>query len=165
MDCLIRKVQHGDEFDLAYIQTESWKAALKDILSTEILQMSTNLNRATAMYKRLLDENIGNGYILEVDSHPHCIAWWDATREKDMPGYAELICIHSLQDKWRSGYGSKMMSRIMEDVSAAGYSKIMLWVFDNNTRAISFYKKHGFVATGKKQPAFEVVEEMYIKEL
>ena len=27
MDCLIRKVQQGDEFDLAYIQTESWKAA------------------------------------------------------------------------------------------------------------------------------------------
>jgi len=65
MDCLIRKVQQGDEFDLAYIQTESWKAAFKDILSAEILQMSTNLNRATAMYKRLLDENVGNGYILE----------------------------------------------------------------------------------------------------
>ena len=31
MDCLIRKVQQGDEFDLAYIQTESWKAAFKDI--------------------------------------------------------------------------------------------------------------------------------------
>ena len=62
MDCLIRKVQQGDEFDLAYIQTESWKAAFKDILSAEILQMSTNLNRATAMYKRLLDENVGNGY-------------------------------------------------------------------------------------------------------
>ena len=61
MDCLIRKVQQGDEFDLAYIQTESWKAAFKDILYAEILQMSTNLNRATAMYKRLLDENIGNG--------------------------------------------------------------------------------------------------------
>lgn len=30
MDCLIRKVQQGDEFDLAYIQTESWKAAFKD---------------------------------------------------------------------------------------------------------------------------------------
>ena len=110
MDCLIRKVQQGDEFDLAYIQTESWKAAFKDILSAEILQMSTNLNRATAMYKRLLDENIGNGYILEVDSHPHCIAWWDTARDNDMPDYAELICIHSLQDNWRKGFGTQMMS-------------------------------------------------------
>lgn len=161
----IRKVKVGDEQSLALIQTESWKAAFKDIVPEELLKNCTEINRATTMYKELLDENIGNGYILEIDGKPHCIAWWDATREKDMPGYAELICIHSLQDKWRSGYGSKMMSRIMEDVSAAGYSKIMLWVFDNNTRAINFYKKHGFVATGKKQPAFEAVEEMYIKEL
>lgn len=126
MDCLIRKVQQGDEFDLAYIQTESWKAAFKDILSAEILQMSTNLNRATAMYKRLLDENIGNGYILEVDSHPHCIAWWDTARDNDMPDYAELICIHSLQDNWRKGFGTQMMSRVMGDMRAAGYDKVML---------------------------------------
>lgn len=126
MDCLIRKVQQGDEFDLAYIQTESWKAAFKDILSAEILQMSTNLNRATAMYKRLLDENVGNGYILEVDSHPHCIAWWDTARDNDMPDYAELICIHSLQDNWRKGFGTQMMSRVMGDMRAAGYDKVML---------------------------------------
>lgn len=61
MDCLIRKAQQGDELDLAYIQTESWKAAFKDILPAEILQTSTNLNSATAMYKQLLDENVGNG--------------------------------------------------------------------------------------------------------
>lgn len=125
MDCLIRKVQHGDEFDLAYIQTESWKAAFKDILSAEILQMSTNLNRATAMYKRLLDENVGNGYILEVDSHPHCIAWWDTARDNDMPDYAELICIHSLQDNWRKGFGTQMMRRVMGNMRAAGYDKVI----------------------------------------
>ena len=124
MDCLIRKVQQGDEFDLAYIQTESWKAAFKDILSAEILQMSTNLNRATAMYKRLLDENIGNGYILEVDSHPHCIAWWDTARDNDMPDYAELICIHSLQDNWRKGFGTQMMSRVMGDMRAAAMIRL-----------------------------------------
>ena len=78
MDCLIRKVQQGDEFDLAYIQTESWKAAFKDILSAEILQMSTNLNRATAMYKRLLDENIGNGYRGGLSSSLYCMVGYGA---------------------------------------------------------------------------------------
>ena len=135
MDCLIRKVQQGDELDLAYIQTESWKAAFKDILPTEILQTSTDLNRATAMYKQLLDENVGNGYILEADSHPHCIAWWDMARDSDMPDYAELICIHSLQDNWRKGFGTQMMSRVManevvgvheQDVGAAGKLKAMV---------------------------------------
>lgn len=82
-----------------------------------------------------------------------------------MPGYAELICIHSLKDNWHKGYGSRMMRRVLEDVKAAGYSKIMLWVFDNNVRAIKFYEKHGFVASGKKQPALGAVEKMYVCSL
>ena len=117
------------------------------------------------MYQKLLVEHKGNGYILELDGKPHCIAYWDSAREKDLIGFAELICIHSLKDGWNKGYGSMMLKQILEDVTNAGYSKIMLWVFENNIRAINFYEKHGFVASGKKQPAFGAVEEMYIKEL
>ena len=161
----IRKVQIGDEKSLAYIQTESWKAAFKKIVPTDLLLECTQMERAIAMYKRLLEEQKGNGYILEVDGTPHCIAYWDATREKDMTGFAELICIHSLKDGWHKGFGSLMMKQILDDVKDAGYSKIMLWVFDNNIPAIKFYEKHGFIASGNKRSALGAVEEMYIKEL
>ena len=33
----IRTVQHGDENNLAYIQTESWKEAFKDIVPADLL--------------------------------------------------------------------------------------------------------------------------------
>ena len=161
----IRKVMHGDEKTLAYIQTESWKAAFKDLIPEDVLVRSTDLNKATAMYQRLLDMGKGNGYILEIDGKPHCIAWWDAARDEDMQGAAELICIHSLKENWGKGYGHLMMERILEDVQRAGYSQIMLWVFETNARAIGFYKAHGFVATGRKQPAFGAVEERYMKNL
>ena len=82
-----------------------------------------------------------------------------------MPEYAELICIHSLKGNWHKGYGSRMMERILEDVKEAGYSRIMLWVFEKNIRAIRFYEAHGFASGGKKQAALEAVEEMYIKEI
>ena len=161
----IRKVTCGDEKALAYVQTESWKVAFKGLIPDDVLVRSTDLNKATAMYQRLLDMGKGNGYILEIDGKPHCIAWWDAARDEDMQGAAELICIHSLKDNWGKGYGHLMMERILEDVRKAGYPKIMLWVFDSNTRAIRFYKTHGFEATGRKQPAFGAVEERYIKNL
>lgn len=160
----IRKVKEGDENTLAYIQTESWKAAFKDIIPEDLLEKCTDINRATDMYKRLLAANKGNGYILEIEGRPHCIAYWDATRETDMEGYAELICIHSLQDNWHKGYGSKMMDRVLEDAKCAGFSKIMLWVFTENHRAISFYEAHGFVSSGRTKPAFETKEIMYIRE-
>lgn len=70
----IRKVAKGDEAELAFIQTESWKAAFGHILPDELLVRLTNMERATEMYKRLLQEEKGNGYLLSVDGKPHCIA-------------------------------------------------------------------------------------------
>lgn len=161
----IRKVRLGDEKTLAYIQTESWKAAFAQIVPADLLEKCTELARAENMYAKLLHENKGNGYILKVDDQPHCIAYWDATREKEMPEYAELICIHSLQDRWHQGYGSQMMEHVLEDIKRVGFEKVMLWVFEENTRAISFYKKHGFVANGKRQEALGSIEVMYEKDL
>lgn len=165
MEYTIEKVKLGDESLLAYIQTESWKAGFKDILDPETLTKCTNIEKTTGMYKRLLVQNIGNGYLLRVDGKPHCIAWWDAARDSDMVGYAELICIHSLSDNWRKGYGSKMMETVLNDIKNAGYSKVMLWVFEENERARCFYEKHGFETEGKIKPNIEPKEICYEKNL
>ncbi|MBQ7714515.1 MAG: GNAT family N-acetyltransferase [Clostridia bacterium] len=161
----IRKITSGDAKTLAYIQTESWKAAFKNIIPDDLLTKCTELSRAEKMYERDLENNLGNGCILEINGSPHCIAYWDATRESDMPGYAELICIHSLPDGWRRGYGSMMMERVLGDIKDAGFGKVMLWVFEDNARAIGFYRKHGFLANGKRKEALGAVEIMYEKEL
>lgn len=165
MEYTIERVKLGDEVTLAYIQTESWKAGFKDILNADILQKCTQIDKTTAMYRRLLEQNIGNGYLLKVEGTPHCIAWWDATRENDMPGYAELICIHSLQNQWRKGYGSKMLDAVLRDIATAGYTKVMLWVFEDNVRARRFYEAQGFIADGKTKPNNESTEICYEKNL
>lgn len=165
MDYTIERVKLGDEASLAYIQTEGWKAGFQGILSDEILQRCTQLDRVTAMYRHMLEEKIANGYLLKVDGEPHCIAWWDATREKDMPGYAELICIHSLPNRWRMGFSSRMMETVLHDIKAAGYSKVMLWVFEENARARRFYEKHGFATFGKRKPNLEPFEICYERDL
>lgn len=160
----IRKVRIGDEKDLAYIQTESWKKAFSDILSKENLKKYTNVKNAEKMYGELLKNDIGNGIILLVDDIPHCIAYWDKARDEYMSDFAELICIHSLQDKWGKGYGSMAMEYILNEIQSAGYSKIMLWVFEKNTRARKFYEKYGFVLTDRCHDYLNTAEIMYAKE-
>ena len=86
MSYTIERVKPGDERALAHIQTESWKAAFSQILAADVLEKFTAVDRVEAMYRKLLDNNNGNGYLLRVDGQPHCISWWDATREADMPG-------------------------------------------------------------------------------
>ena len=87
----IRRVKAGDEDSLAYVQTESWKEAFREIVPADILSQCTEIERAAEMYKMLLAENKGNGYILELDGRPHCIAWWDAAREENMSRTAAAL--------------------------------------------------------------------------
>ena len=165
MNYEIRRAKIGDEATLAHIQTESWKTAFQHILTPEALQAATRIERATMMYRRILEQNYGNGYLLSIDGNARCIAWWSDSREEDMPGYAELICIHSLPDNRGKGFGSKMMDTVLRDVAAAGYKKIMLWVFEKNTRARHFYETHGFTPNGKTKSDADAIELCYEKEL
>ncbi len=91
MDYKIRRVQHDDANILAAIQTQSWRAVFTDILSADVLERYTNLNKATAMYSELLSKNIGNGYIGEIDGVPHCIAYWDKARNNSISQCAEIL--------------------------------------------------------------------------
>ena len=161
----IRKAEKGDEVSLAYIQTESWKVAFKGILEDEILDKCTEMEPIIRMYKKLLDADKGNGYILEVDGRPHCIAWWDRSRTESMSEYAELICIHSLQSNWRKGYGSKMLNRVLHDMKREGYDRGMLWVCRDNIRARKFYEANGLVTHGMIKPGTYPEEICYEKQL
>lgn len=165
MEAIIRKVQQGDANVLAYIQTESWRAAFAGILDTETLAKCTNIDRATEMYLRLLEKDIGNGYILSADGKPHCIAYWDAARDAEFVGKAELICIHSLPDNWHKGFGSQMMDRVINDIKEAGYSEVVLWVFRENQRARAFYEAKGFRPTDISKSAYDTEEILYSKGL
>lgn len=161
----IRKVKSGDEKILAYIQTESWKNAFNTILSKEDLEKYSNIDKAIEMYTNLLSEDVGNGYILSINDIPHCMAYWGESRDEDMEEYSELICIHSISENWRRGYGSMMMEYILREIKKSGFEKVMLWVFEKNIRARSFYEKHGFVLTGKSKKFCNAVEVMYFREV
>ena len=57
------------------------------------------------------------------------------------------------------------MERVLADIKKAGYEKLVLWVFEGNTRAIRFYESLGFEPSGRKRPALGAVEEMYSRAL
>ena len=165
MNVTIRKARLGDEKILAYIQTESWKSAFVDIVSADDMIRYTDIAKAEAMYENVLKSTYAEMSILEIDGKPHCIAAWSKARNPQFSDNAEIICIHSLCDNWGKGYGSIMMNHILNEIKNSGYNSVLLWVFENNTRARSFYEKHGFELTDNKQISYGAVEVMYCKEL
>lgn len=161
----LRKARTGDETILAYIQTESWKSAFSEILSPEELSRSTNMQKAEEMYRKVLERRFVNLLIESVDGQPLCIAGWSRNRNDLGEQIAELICIHSLSDRRRKGYGSVMMRHILDEIKQAGYAEVILWVFEENLPAIRFYQKHGFRVTEHRNVTHGAVEVMYLKKL
>lgn len=165
MNIKIRKARNGDEKTLAYIQTESWKSAFADIISADDLKKYTDIVKAESMYKNVLKSGYAEISILEIDGKPHCIAAWSKARNPEFSDSAELICIHSLCNNWGKGYGTMMINHILDEIKNSGYNSVVLWVFEKNTRARSFYEKHGFVLTDNTQTTYGAVEVMYRKDL
>ncbi len=58
-----------------------------------------------------------------------------------------------------------MMDAVLRDIAAAGYTKVMLWVFEDNVRARRFYEAQGFTTDGKTKPNIEPTEICYEKNL
>lgn len=165
MNVTIRKAKIGDEKTLAYIQTESWRSAFADIISDDDLVKCTDVAKVEEMYSNVLKSNYAEMSILEIDGKPHCIAAWSKARNPAFSDSAEIICIHSLCDNWGKGYGTMMMNHIIKEIENSGYRKVLLWVFEKNTRARRFYEKHGFKLTDNTQTAYGAVEVMYTVEV
>lgn len=117
------------------------------------------------MYRKVLSHGIVHLEIELVDEKPHCIAGWSQNRNQLGSETAELICIHSLENQRRQGYGSVMMKHLLHEIKQAGYSEVILWVFEKNHIARNFYEKHGFVLTDKTKEAQGIVEILYSKKI
>ena len=165
MNIKIRKARNGDKKTLTYIQTESWKTAFADIISADDLNKYTDITKAESMYENVLKSRYAEISVLEIDEKPHCIAAWSKARNPEFSDSAELICIHSLCNNWGKGYGTMMMNHIFNEIKNSEYNSVVLWVFEKNTRARSFYEKHGFVLTDNTQTTYGAVEVMYRKDL
>ena len=114
--------------------------------------------------KWLLAEQRGNGYILELDGASPLRRV--VGRRARRAGRRRRAAVHPFAaGKLAAPAGSRMMERVLADVKVAGYTKILLWVFTDNVRAIRFYEAQGFTFGGRKQPAFGTTEDMYVRAL
>lgn len=80
----------------------------------------------------------------------------DRTRYKgyDVQFSGSGVCTYapSVGDQWQSsGLGSGMFEFILGEIKQSGFITMILWggVQATNIRAVSFYRKHGFVEVGR----------------
>jgi ribosomal protein S18 acetylase RimI-like enzyme len=83
------------------------------------------------------------------------------------PLAAELYTLYVAPDHWSTGAGRALMDRVLTEVRAEGYPRIILWVLRDNRRARRFYERAGFRRKGAEHPSFfaGVPEVRYVRAL
>lgn len=61
---------------------------------------------------------------------------------------AELYALYVSPAWWSTGTGRALMDRVVAEVRAEGYPRIVLWVLTENARARRFYERCGFRLSG-----------------
>jgi len=67
------------------------------------------------------------------------------------PADIELRRIYLMKQAQGLGLGAALMARALEDATAAGRTRVLLGVWDQNTRARAFYERQGFKVIGSRQ--------------
>ncbi|WP_066049904.1 GNAT family N-acetyltransferase [Halioglobus sp. HI00S01] len=105
----------------------------KDIQQSEIEHPHTS----TLLY--LENEKIAGYAYLRVDTHLNCI---DAASSMEI----QRLYVHS---QWHGrGVAQALMVACIEQAESAGAGVLWLCVWEENPRAIAFYRKHGFHTVG-----------------
>ncbi len=90
------------------------------------------------------EERLAGGVTIEVLTIGDEVVGYCDTARADDPGWGEVRAIYVRPNHQGRGCGSALLDAGMRSLSGAGFSKTLLWVFDRNLSARSFYEGKGW---------------------
>lgn len=140
----IRYITKDDNsFEISNIYESSWKYAYKDIIPQEYLDSIPTGRWADSMGKAGMNNLILIEKEKMIGTASFCRSRWEKYSD-----YGEIVSIYFLPDYIGKGYGRLLLNKCMEELKQYGFSKVLLWVLEDNHRARKFYEKNGFVYSG-----------------
>jgi ribosomal protein S18 acetylase RimI-like enzyme len=85
------------------------------------------------------------------------------SRDEDLPNAGEIMAVYILNEYKNMGIGKSLMASCYKELS--NFKSIILWVLDNNKKAIAFYESEGFMKDGKSKLIYTKKAVRMIKHL
>lgn len=128
----------------AYVHWKSWLETYNDKMPKEFLKNWTleNCQKRTKF-------NADNTIVAIYDNEVVGFCCWCKSRDEDLINCGEVQAIYILKEHQGNGLGKLLMNECLFRLSC--YNRIVIWVLDNNKKAIKFYKNFGFVFDGVKK--------------
>ena len=131
----IVKITENNIRDAGKIHSESWKESHKSFCSEEFVARHTEEAQTDYIRSEIAK---GKDFYMLIDHIPVGI----------VSVYGNLIeNLYVLPTEQRKGYGAMLLQYVLKQCNGMP----SLWILRNNDRANAFYKKYGFVESGKKK--------------
>jgi GNAT superfamily N-acetyltransferase len=150
----VRRATAADAGAIAEITVRGWQAAYRGILADEFLDGLSVSAREVGWRAMIEADEDGRtpAWVSESDGRTVGFISSGPPRDDDVPlPAADVYAIYVLPEEWRGGTGRSLMEAAVLHWRALGTTTLVLWVFEANARARSFYEAVGWQPDGGRQ--------------
>lgn len=152
-DPIVRHARIDDAETIGELHVRSWQAAYQGVIPAPVLDRLSPARRAAYWRETIARQSAGNGtertWVIEENGTVVGVAEGGRARDDDAPpGAGELHAIYLAPEAWSRGLGGQLFEAAVEELAAAPFDPLILWVLSTNERARNFYERHGWVPDG-----------------
>ena len=139
----IRRMEPGEELAVSRVYALSWKAAYRGIVPQDYLDQ-LSLER----WVPFLNGGGKTNFVAVEKGRIVGVSKVSPAREEAQAGWGEIISLYLLPEYFGKGIGRALIGQDAAFLESQGFSKIYLWVLEENRRARDFYERNGFRPNG-----------------
>lgn len=148
----IRPATSDDAHDIALVHVRAWQQAYRGLMPQSVLD-GLSIAEREAGWARLLSDTPRASQTIVVERDGRVAGWasYGEARDADAPGSGELWGIYAHPDAWSTGVGHALITAVEDALRSDGHETAYLWVLEGNTRAATFYERHGWASDGARK--------------
>ena len=151
----LRRAEPGDAPALSLVASATFLDTYATVLSGADIVAHCTMKNSIAAFETWLDDPATIVTLAEYEPGHAPIGYTVLTAPdfpiEPGPADIELRRIYLMKQAQGSGLGAALMARALEDAVAASRTRVLLSVWDQNTRARAFYERQGFKVIGTRQ--------------
>ena len=145
----IRHAARDDLLNIAAFFDDCWRSAYRRIISDEYLNALSASKRHKGYLARY-DEGASEFLMMYDGDDLIGASVFGKSFTEGYPDDGELSAIYLRHDCIGKGLGHTLFEKAEQRLAERGYSYFVLDVLAANTRAVSFYEKHGFIKVDER---------------
>jgi GNAT superfamily N-acetyltransferase len=162
METRIRAAAAEDARAIAQLHVASWKGAYSDIIDLASVAGQLDINERERVWREripLIGDEGHRTWVAEIDDRVAGFAFTRPTQDDDLNPLeiAELEALYLDPEIFGAGVGKSLLGRAVAGMRNQGFLQATLWVLEENSRAIHFYRREGWRPDGSRSPCFRVM--------